>query len=250
MLKNYFITAWRNIKKNKVFFALNFVGLYISVVVCLLIALIILHETSFDKTSSNHINIYRIVKSNSSSTGKTYSPVTQYPLATALRAALPDEKLISQIHFQKEDVISFGDKKFKEKNIIFADSVFPKLFALHVKQGSIKNILLQPGFTILTQTTAHKFFGNESAIGKRIKIANLVDLQVAAVIEDAPANTHLPYNMLISYSSLRSEFIGGLPLDEWGVNSNGFTYIALPDKNQMHQVRECACHNCQRACEQ
>ena len=235
MVKNYFLTAWRNIKKNKVFFALNFIGLYISVAVCLLIALLILHETSFDKNANS--NIYRIVKSNSSSTGKTYSAITQYPLATALRAALPDEKLISQIHFQREDLISFGDKKFKEKNIVFADSVFPKLFDLHVQQGSIKNVLSQPGFAILTQTTAHKFFGNEDAIGKRLKIANLVDLQVAAVIADAPANTHLPYNMLVSIASLRSEFIGGLPLNEWGVNSNGFTYIALSNKNKMQQVQ-------------
>ena len=53
-------------------------------------------------------------------------------------------------------------------------------------------------------------------IGKRIKIANLVDLEVAAVIADAPANSHLPYTMLISYASLKTEFIGGFPLDQWG----------------------------------
>jgi ABC-type antimicrobial peptide transport system permease subunit len=231
MIINYFKTAWRNIKKNKGYFALNFIGLYISVVVCLLIALIIMHETSFDKPANNNISIYRVVKSAASATGKTFSPVTQYPLATAMRAAMPDEKLISQIHYQKDDIISFGDKKFKEQNIIFADSVFPKLFPLSVKQGSIQRALAEPGFAILTEETAHKFFGNESAIGKRIKIANLVDLQVAGVVADAPANTHLPYNMLISYASLKPEFIGGLPLDEWGVNSAGYTYIGLSNPN-------------------
>src|SRR6186713_946812 len=120
MLKNYLITAWRNIKKNKAFFALNFIGLYISVVVCLLIGLMILHETSFDKPANNNLSIYRIVKTNTSSTGKTYGPVTPYPLAVAMRAALPDKKLISQIHFQQDDVISFDNKKFKEKDIVFA----------------------------------------------------------------------------------------------------------------------------------
>src|SRR4029078_7994312 len=109
MLKNYFITAWRSIKKNKAFFALNFIGLYISVVVCLLIGLMILHETSFDKPTNNNLNIYRIVKTNTSSTGKTDGPVTPSPLAMAMRAAMPDEKLISQIHFQKDDAISFDN---------------------------------------------------------------------------------------------------------------------------------------------
>ena len=64
---------------------------------------------------------------------------------------MPDEKLISQIHFQKDDVISFDNKKFKEQNIVFADSVFPKLFPLTVKQGSIQRALAEPGFTILNR---------------------------------------------------------------------------------------------------
>jgi putative ABC transport system permease protein len=113
MFKNYFKVAWRNVKKNKGFFALNFIGLYISVVVCILIALIILHETSFDKPADNAINIYRVVNHSTTSTGKGFSAVTQYPLASAMRAAMPDEKLISQIHFQRDDEISFGNKKFK-----------------------------------------------------------------------------------------------------------------------------------------
>ncbi|HMG67193.1 MAG TPA: ABC transporter permease, partial [Chitinophagaceae bacterium] len=237
MFKIYLRSAWRNIKKNKGYFALNFVGLFISVVACLLIGLMILHETSFDKPANSNLSIYRIVKTNTLPTGKTYSPVTPYPLATAMRAALSRQILISQIHFQKEDVISFDNKKFKEQKIVFADSVFPNLFPLSVKQGSINRALAEPGFTILTEETAHKFFGTENAIGKRIKIANLVDLEVAAVIADAPANSHLPYNMLISYSSLKPEFIGGFPLDQWGLNSAGFTYIGLSNKGQVRQIQ-------------
>jgi hypothetical protein len=236
MFENYLKSAWRNIKRNKGFFALNFIGLYISIVVCLLIGLIILHETSFDKSANKNLFIYRVVKSDTRSTGKTYGAVTPYPVATALRAAT-NMKLISQIHFQRDDVISFDNKKFKEQNIVFADSVFPRLFPLTVKQGSIGRALTEPGFAILTEETAHKFFGNENPIGKRVKIANLVDLQVAAVIANAPGNSHLQYNMLISYASLKPEFIGGFPLDQWGLNSAGYTYIGLSNEKQTGQVQ-------------
>src|SRR3984957_2979797 len=196
MFSNYFKTALRNLKKNKGFFALNFIGLYISVVVCILIALIILH-------------------------------------ATAMRAAMPGQQLISQIHYDKDNEVFFGDKKFKETNTIFADSVFPKLFPLTVKAGSIKRALAEPGFAILTEKTAERFFGKEDPIGKRIKFANLVDLEVAAVIADAPGNTHLPYNMLLSYLTFRPEFIGGIPINEWGIHSAGFTYIGLQGDNKI-----------------
>src|SRR5579871_4772404 len=233
MLKNYFKIAWRNIQKNKGFFLLNFVGLYISVVVCTLIALIILHETSFDKPGKSNIHIYRVDENSTSATGKTFNPVTAYPLATAMRAAMPDQQLISQIHFERENLIAFDNKKFKEKNIIFADSVFPKLFPLTVKKGSIQRALAEPGFAILTEKTAERFFKNEDPIGKRIKLANLVDLEVAAVVADAPVNTHLPYNMLLSYRCMRAEFLGGIPVDQWGVHSNGFTYIGLQGVNKV-----------------
>jgi putative ABC transport system permease protein len=233
MLRNYFKTALRNLKKNKGFFALNFIGLYISVVVCILIALIIMHETSFDKRAENNLNIYRVVDNSTSPTGKTFSAVTPYPLASAMRASMSADQLISQIHYEKDNEVSFGNKKFKETNIIFADSVFPKLFPLTVKDGSIQRAFKEPGFAILTETTATRFFGKENPIGKRIKLANLVDLEVAAVVTDAPGNTHLPYHMLVSYLSFKSDFIGGIPINEWGVHSAGFVYIGLAGDNKV-----------------
>jgi putative ABC transport system permease protein len=236
MIRNYLKIAWRNIKKNKGFFVLNFIGLYISVVACILIAQIVLYERSFDKPHDNALSIYRVVDNSTSSTGKTFSAVTPYPLASAMRAAMPGQQLISQIDYEKENMVAVGDKKFKEKHIIFADSVFPRLFPLNVKEGSIERALAEPGFVILTEKTAERYFGKENAIGKRIKFANLVDFEVAAVVADAPSNTHLPYNMLISWLSFKSDFIGGIPIDEWGVHSAGFVYIGLAGDNKVRHT--------------
>jgi putative ABC transport system permease protein len=236
MFGNYFKIALRNIQKNKSFFALNFIGLYISVTISILIALIILHETSFDNPGENTLSKYRVVDNSTSSTGKTFSAVTPYPLASAMRTAMTGQELISQIHFEKENQLSFGTKKFKEKNIIFADSVFSKLFPLIVKEGSIQRALAEPGFAILTEKTAERYFGKEHAIGKRIKLANTVDLEVAAVVADAPSNTHLPYNMLVSYLSFKRDFIGGIPIDQWSVHSAGYVYIGLPGDNKVRHT--------------
>jgi putative ABC transport system permease protein len=236
MFKNYFKTAWRNLIKNKSFFALNFVGLFVSVVVCILIGLIIMYEKSFDKNSISKATVYRVVKEQTSSTGKKYESVTQYPLATAMRTELPDEKLISQIHFHKNAIVNTGEKKFKMDNIVFADSIFPSLFHLAVQKGSIGKALSQPGFVLLTEATAKKYFGNGEAIGKRIKLENVLDVEVAAIIDNAPANSHLPYDMLISYPSFSSDFIAGLPIDQWGMNISGFTYIGLNNEQNIKQV--------------
>ena len=236
MFKNYFKSAWRSVKKNRVFFALNALGLYISVTVCILITLIIFHETSFDRRVNSAISIYRVVNHSNLSTGKSYNGVTPYPLASAMRAVMPDEKLISQIHFERDGVVSFSNKKFKEQNVIFADSVFPKLFPLALKEGSLQRALIEPGFAILTETTASRYFGKDDAVGKRIKYAGFLDLEVAAVVADAPANTHLPYNMLVSYRSLDKRILGGLPIDQWTLGASGFTYIGIVGANKVRQT--------------
>ncbi|MDO6432888.1 ABC transporter permease [Flavitalea sp. BT771] len=236
MLKNYLKTAWRNVKKNKGFFALNFIGLYVSIVVCTLIALIILHETSFDKSDGKGIQLFRVVAKGSTATGEVYSATTPYPLATAMRAALPDERLITQIHYQGRDIVKVGDKKFMEYDIIFADSVFPRLFPMQVKAGSLQHALAEPGFAILTEKAAHRYFGNADPIGQRIKVANLVDLQIAAVVADPPSNTHMPYSLLASYRSMNRGLIGGFPIDSWSVTANGYAYIGLPGENNVKHV--------------
>jgi putative ABC transport system permease protein len=236
MIENYFKIAWRNLKRNKGFFALNFIGLYISVVVCAVIALIILHELSFDKNTDEKLALYRVVNQFTSSTGKTFNPVTPYPLAKAMRTQMPEEKLISQIHFHKDAFVTIGEKKMKENNIVFADSVFPLLFTLKVQKGNLAKALSQPGFAVLTQSSAKKYFSKDDPIGKRIKLDNLLELEVAAVINDAPANTHLLYNMLVPYVSLKPEYIGNLPLDQWGINSGGFTYIAFTNNKNTKQA--------------
>jgi putative ABC transport system permease protein len=238
MIKNYLKIALRNLKNNKGFFTLNFVGLYISVSVCALIALIILHELSFDKmTAREGWELYRVSRIEKNVAGKSYEAITQYPLAKALRTELPDEKGITQIHFQDNALFSFGDKKLKVENIVFADSIFPMLFSLTTVKGNLEKALSQPNFAILTEGVAQQFFGNDEAIGKRIRLDNLVDFEVAAIIKQ-PKNTHLPISVLVPYASLKPEFIGNLPLDQWGVNAAGYTYIGLDKAQKKSQFEQ------------
>jgi putative ABC transport system permease protein len=238
MIKNYFKLAWRSMQRNKGFFAINFLGLFISVSVSLVIAVIIFHETSFDKSADPSISVYRVVRQEKKAGGITSEPVTPYPLATAMRTAMPEEALISQIHNHNNGVISFGDKKIKEERILFVDSIFPALFPIVVKSGSSKDVLSKPGFVLLTERTAGKFFGDENPVGKRLKLDNRVDLQVAAVIADAPGNTHLPYSMLVSYLSLNTDLAGGLPIDQWGMNMNGFVYMGMKTNRSTDPVEK------------
>jgi ABC-type antimicrobial peptide transport system permease subunit len=228
MLTNYLKAAWRRLGKDKAFFFLNFSGLYISVTACLLIALLIIYETSFDKGGRSDLQVFRVVNAAQNEHGAMFNAVTPYPLARGMRTAMPGEKYISQIHFDKESSVQVpGQPIVKAGAIVFADSVFPKLFPLVLRAGSLDRAFSERGFVVLTESSAHRYFGAADAIGKRLKVDGLIDLSVAAVVADPAPNSHLPYDMLISYPSLTKEMIGGFPLDQWSLTANGYVYIGF-----------------------
>src|SRR5258708_35174300 len=60
MLMNYFKTAWRNLKNNKLYSFVNIIGLTIGIACCILIGLYVAHEWSYDRFHSNAEKIVRI----------------------------------------------------------------------------------------------------------------------------------------------------------------------------------------------
>lgn len=218
---------------------MNFTGLYISVTACLLIALLIIYETSFDKGGRSDLQVYRVVNEFQNEHGAQYSAVTPYPLATGLRAAMPGQKWIAQIHFDKDSYVQVtGGPVVRAGAIVFADSVFPRLFPMVVRAGSIARAFSERGFAVLTERSARRFFGSEDAVGKRLKVDGKVDLMVAAVIADPAPNSHLTYDLLASYPSLTPELIGGFPLDQWGLNANGYVYVGFTGASVAGQVAQ------------
>ena len=89
MIKNYFIIAWRNLAKNKIFSFINILGLTIGITVCLLIYLFILNEFSFDQFHAQKKNIYRVMRSFSANAAP--APYLSGPYATALLNDFPGE---------------------------------------------------------------------------------------------------------------------------------------------------------------
>jgi len=227
MLTNYLKAAWRRLRNDKGFFLLNFSGLYISVTACLLIALLIIYETSFDKNTPDGMQVYRVVNQTQDDHGPKNQAVTPYPLARALRAAMPGA-LVSQIDYDKESGIQLpGQQIMKAGAVAFVDSVFPRLFPLKVLAGSLQHALADKGYAVLTQSTAKRFFGTADPIGKRFKLNSELDLSVAAVVADPVPNTHLPYDLLVSYASFNKDFIGGFSLDQWSLTAEGYTYVGF-----------------------
>ena len=74
------------------------------------------------------------------------------------------------------------------------------VFDIKTLEGEARKALNKPFQALLSQSTANKYFGEIDPIGKVIKLQNKYLFTVAGIIEDPPANTSLPADILLSFA--------------------------------------------------
>jgi len=235
MLKHYFHTAWRNLWKNKTSSAINIVGLSVGLTCCLLIALYIRHELSYDDFELKGDRIARVIMeyqfagSNASAKGN----FTSVRVASVLRRNFPEvESSIKMTEYER--VVRYEDKLINEKNFMYADSTFFDIFSFRLLKGDPHYVLSAPYRVVLTASSAKKYFGNENPVGKSLHIGNDSNLyQITGIVQDCPFNSQIKFDFIASFSSL------GLTKDYedsyWDANYT--TYLLLKDKNSINSLQ-------------
>ncbi len=232
MIRNYLTTAFRNFSRTKSYTALNVLGLSVGVTACILIFLIISNEVGFDKFHTKYKNIYRVVRESTNASGVEHTAVTPYPFTKAFRNDF-DDVSVTQIHYQRNDLLTIGNDKRIVDDILFADSLFFDVFDFEVVSGNPSIALGQPGAVFLTESLAESLGPIDPEA--KIMIANEIEIFVAGIVKDPPATSHIQFSMIVSMPSFDSDYLG-LPIDEWGMSIAGFSYVVLPDVMNVESV--------------
>src|SRR6266496_682977 len=143
MLKSYFTTAFRNLKRHWVFFSINVIGLTVGMTACFLIFLYVSFELSYDNFNKKADRIYRIVSKlrTSSHTDKQF--FSSAPMAPNMKIDFPEVQ--SMVRFQPNSIlIRKGDVKFQEEQTLFADSSLFSMFDFHLLNGNAHTALKEP----------------------------------------------------------------------------------------------------------
>jgi putative ABC transport system permease protein len=224
MLRNFFINAIRNMRKNSGYLVLNVTGLTIGLTSFLLITIYVLHELSYDRFHKNYENIYRIKVTGVMAGATLDQAITAAPMAQTLLADYPEILHAVRINKSGAWLVKYGDTRFNEDGVIFADSSFFSVFDFKLLRGDPKTSLVNPRSMILTEEFARKYFGSEDPMGKRLSLEADTNLYtVTGIIQNIPANSHFRFDMLGSLSSL-----GDSKSTQW-LNHNYYTYIVLKD---------------------
>jgi putative ABC transport system permease protein len=224
MARYYINLTIRNLISNKGYFIINLLGLAIGITSFILIVLWIQAETSYDKFHKNANNIYRVdyilyeegILEQHSASGST-------GIGKEIKNMFPEVKDYTRF-YRTESIVKYEDKTFKERNILFAQSSFFNLFSFQLLMGKADSNLLALNHAVITEETARKYFGNENPMGKMINLDGAIDFEVTGVVRSIPANSHIKFDILVSYENLIKS--SGYWDNSW-VSERVYSYILL-----------------------
>jgi len=233
MLKNYFKIAWRNLTKHKSYSIINGLGLTLGIASCLIIFLVVKYELGYDRFNSKADRIYRVTLN-----AIDFNPNVSMAVVPAMRNDFPELEEVSQAWYHEMGLVKIGNKKFQEKAILFADKYFPSVFDYSWIEGDPATALADPNSIVLTESYVHKYFPGKEPMGQFIYLNNEYDLKVTGVIKDLPGNTHLPFNLLVSFETVRKqrEQKGAMSNFYW-ISSGSFAYIVTPKHYDVSKIQ-------------
>ena len=232
MVKNNFKVAYRSMMRHKFYTFLNLSGLAVSIAACILIAVYVLHELSYDRYHTDADRTYRIATYLKFGDNEFRFPASPAPMAATLQSEFP-EVLVAGRHRGDFGALMEQDNRFfNQEHITFADQTLFEILTFNVLLGDPKHLLDEPNTVVLPQTTAIKYFGEANPIGETIRFDGRLDLKVTGVIEDIPENSSFRPEMIITMLN-----DGGSRSTHW-LSNNYITYLKLDETNDAQALYE------------
>jgi putative ABC transport system permease protein len=209
MLSNYLIIAWRNVRKNKVFSAINIFGLGTGLAACLLIFQFVSFELSYDKFNERFDRTYRVTNDRFQNGKLIQHGTIMYPtIGPTMKKDYEEIEEYTRLMPGWDMDIKVDDRIFRGDFFFFADEHFLSVFTYPLLAGQPATALKDPYSIVMTESTARKYFriedGNYQDIVGRVAYWGF-DAQpytITAVCRNVPPNSHLQFSALVSYATL------------------------------------------------
>lgn len=211
--------AARNLKRNKIYTAINVIGLGVASAFIILVALYVRHAAKMDTFSEQTKSIYRIeltdlfnasvnkpqtgflnsLLKNAAEKNQITTPVT---LAGELKRNFTEIKDVTRFGYAYAPVIRVNNQSFKEegKRVAEVDGNFFVFMGLPLVQGNAAKPFANNNSAVLSERMAKKYFGNADPVGQTFSTSETEGklFTVSAVAKDFPANSSLQFDIMTS----------------------------------------------------
>ena len=202
MIRSYLKIAWRNMMRHKAYSGINILGLAIGIAACLLILQYVSYELSYENFQAKRSQIYR-VQQDRYDKGKlsTQWAAGAYAVGNSFKDAIPEIEDYVKVVQNGRVTTDVNNQPLKVEKVYFATTSFFSVFTYPLVAGNQNNALNEPFTAALSEETAKKIFGTTDVVGKPLELNRNSNYKITAVYKDAPANTQLKPEMLLSYAT-------------------------------------------------
>ncbi len=225
MKQYYFKIAFRNILRNKLFSSINIIGLAVGITAFLMILVYVRYERSYDTFHKNSDRIYRLLYQRSSAEGETVKFASCCPpAAIRIRELYPEVETIARL-FRYRATVIFGERKFYEERMYFAEPQIFQIFDIEMITGDPATGIRDANCAFISESYAKKYFGDDDPMGKTITIDKEMSFVITGIYRDLPDNSHIDIDIMLSWPNLLTHYGPDIELS-WG-DTGFFTYFIL-----------------------
>lgn len=221
--------------KYKVYSVINVSGLSIGLACGILILLFVRNELSYDRFHTKYKNIYRVNLIHEQAGQMTSMAVTVAAIGPSMIQDFPEVKGMTRMSSEQDGYFTRQNNHYFTSLISYADSSFFDLFSFNLITGNPKTALTEPFTVVLSEKLAKQLFGVKNPVGEFIRLNNRDNLLVTGVVENAPPNSSIKFNALISFSSLYKD--PNVYLD-WDGGYGYYNYIELSDNTNLYDLEK------------
>lgn len=209
-LGNMVKVAWRSALRHRQFTVLNLLGLTLGIATCLAIGLYVYDECTYDTFHANADRIYRINQPMIWGDWNEQMGTIGPGVAEAIRAEISDFEQVTRILYQGDYLVRVTHDgtatNFNETQFYIAEDNFFRVFSFPFVSGNPYTALKEANSVVITESTAHRYFGDADAMGKLIDVklpgGTFAPYTVTGVLADIPTRSHLQFDILGSLASV------------------------------------------------
>jgi putative ABC transport system permease protein len=235
----------RSLLRDWLYTLINVAGLSLAIASCVVLGLYLRSELTYDRHNVNHDRIYRVATELKANGRSERVALASGELAPLLAEELGDVQAF--VRFvppggwltATDRVIRHGEDAFTWSDIFVTDPNVFEVFTHEILYGDPRAALLDPSSAAVSRTFARKYFGDANPLGEVLTLDNGQQLTITLVFADLPPNTHLKYDVLLSYARMppvRDETERAMAL----FGSDNFTFLVLPEHYDVRRFESAA----------
>lgn len=197
MIRNYLLISLRNLYKNRVYAAINILGMGLALAVCIVAYFNYAFDHNFDRRHANFDEIYRVTNFRDMEGRSQEYGLVPAALAPEIDKEIPGIKNITRI-FNSWSPVKHGNELFNRR-ISYVDPAFFDMFTIPIIEGNAGSIEERNNI-LISEELSSTLFGENSPLGKSVSIINDSNEEytytISGVFKDEPENSSFRFEIL------------------------------------------------------